>query len=181
VPLFTVGHGTRSTEELIAVLRDAAVARCVDVRRYPASRRHPHFARDALEQSLPAGAVEYEWWGETLGGRRRARPLEVTRHPAWHEESFRGYADYIDTDEFRRAFCALLDTSARTPTAVMCAETVWWRCHRRLIADTAVLQGVNVVHLGIGNAPRPHTLNPAVREDEHGWPVYDVGTQLALG
>jgi uncharacterized protein (DUF488 family) len=163
------------------VLRAGGVARCIDVRRYPASRRHPYFARDALEQSLPAGGVTYEWWGDSLGGRRRAQPLERSRHPAWRDESFRAYADYIDTDEFRRAFDALLDVAGATATAVMCAETVWWRCHRRLIADTAVLRGVDVMHLGIGDEPRPHVLHPSVRRGEDGWPVYDVGTQLALG
>jgi hypothetical protein len=130
---------------------------------------------------MPEGGVVYEWWGETLGGRRHALPPDRSRHPAWREAAFRGYADYMDTDEFRRAFTELLDGGRTTPTAVMCAETVWWRCHRRLLADAAVLRGVDVVHLGIGAEPRPHVLHPSVRADDDGWPVYDAGTQLSLG
>jgi uncharacterized protein (DUF488 family) len=177
--LYTVGHGTRTTEELAEVVRDGGVARIVDVRRFPASRRHPNVARDALARDLPEYGVAYEWWGEPLGGRRRALPLDVTRHPAWHNEAFRGYADHMDGDEFRHAFDALVASSATVPTAVMCAETLWWRCHRRLIADAAVLRGEDVLHLGLGK-PAPHKLHPAVRAGDDGWPVYDVGEQLTL-
>jgi uncharacterized protein (DUF488 family) len=180
VPLRTIGHGARDADELIAILFDGGVARVVDVRRYPASRRHPQFARAAMEQWLPAGGVAYEWCGEALGGRRRALPLAQTRHPAWREESFRAYAEHMESAEFRDAFEALTASARDVPTAVMCAETLWWRCHRRLIADAAVLRGTEVLHLGIGAAPRPHPLNPAARADDEGWPVYDVGTQLEL-
>ena len=179
--LYTVGHGTRTTDELIDVLRAGGVSRLVDVRRFPASRRHPQFTREALGASLPAGRIAYEWWGEELGGRRRAQPIERTRHPAWREASFRAYADYMDTPKFRRAFDALLESAGGVATSVMCAETVWWRCHRRLIADAAVMHGTDVLHLGLGTGPRPHVLNSAAREGEDGWPIYDVGTQLPLG
>lgn len=178
--LYTVGHGTRSTEELAEVVRDGGVARIVDVRRFPGSRRHPHFAREALEVALPALGVAYEWRGEELGGRRHAKPIEVTRHPAWREASFRGYADYMDTDAFRTACDALLGESDGVASAVMCAETVWWRCHRRLIADAATLRGHDVLHLGLAARPQPHRLHPAVRVGDDGWPVYDVGAQLTL-
>jgi uncharacterized protein (DUF488 family) len=180
VPLRTIGHGARDADDLIAILRAGGVQRVVDVRRYPASRRHPQFNRAAMEQWLAAGDVAYEWWGEALGGRRRALPLAETRHPAWREASFRGYADYMGTAEFRDAFAGLIAGAHDVPTAVMCAETLWWRCHRRLIADAAVLRGVEVLHLGIGDEPRPHPLHPAARADDEGWPVYDVGTQLEL-
>jgi uncharacterized protein (DUF488 family) len=162
------------------VLRAGDVARCADVRRYPASRRHPQFFREALTTSLPASGVSYEWWGETLGGRRGALPIAESRHPAWRVEAFRAYAEHMDTAEFRAAFDALLDEASETPTTVMCAETVWWRCHRRLIADAAVLRGIEVLHLGIGDEPQPHVLHPAVRKGDDGWPVYDGGTQLTL-
>jgi uncharacterized protein (DUF488 family) len=178
--LFTVGHGARAPDELLAVLRDASIARVADVRRYPASRRHPHFARVALEEWLPGAAVAYEWWGEELGGRRKALPVESSRHPAWRDDSFRAYAEHMDTPAFRDAFDALVDEAAARPTTVMCAETVWWRCHRRLIADAATLRGIEVLHLGLGAGARPHVLHPAVRAGDDGWPVYDVGTATEL-
>lgn len=168
--LYTVGHGTRPVEELIAVLHDAGVTRVVDVRRFPGSRRNPQFARAALECTLPEAGISYEWQGETLGGRRHG--AEHTRHPALHNAAFRAYADHMDTEEFRTALHALLAEAAREHTAVMCAETLWWRCHRRLIADATTLQGVDVWHLGMGE-PQPHVRTSGMRADEQGHPVYD--------
>jgi uncharacterized protein (DUF488 family) len=178
--LFTVGHGTRATEELVVVLRDAGVAVLADVRRFPASRRNPQFARGALAADLPAHDVAYEWWGETLGGRRHAGPPERSRHPAWREAAFRAYAEYMDTAEFRDACGRLFDDARMRPTAVMCAETLWWRCHRRLIADAAVLQGFEVSHLGLASERAPHRLHPSVRRGDDGWPVYDGGELIAF-
>ena len=146
--LFTVGHGTRTTDDLVAVLRDAGVERLVDVRRFTGSRRNPHLSREALAADLP---LAYEWWGEELGGRRQA--VEPSRHPEWRNAAFRAYADWMDTPMFTGALDRLLASAASVPTAVMCAETLWWRCHRRLIADAAVLRGAEVVHLlDIGKA-----------------------------
>jgi uncharacterized protein (DUF488 family) len=176
VRLFTVGHGSRSTSELISVLGAWGVERLVDVRRYPRSRRHPHLSYDALAVELPAAGIGVEWWGEELGGRRR--PLPGSRHTAWRNEAFRGYADHMDTDLFRDAFDRLLTgLEALPPTAVMCAETLWWRCHRRLIADAVVLAGGEVVHLLHDRSAQPHQLHPAVRPDEAGRPVYDSGAE----
>lgn len=124
--LSTVGHGTRTTEQLAAVLRDGGVARLVDVRRFPGSRRHPHLSREALARDLP---LAYEWWGEELGGRRSGAPQSPHTH--WRNASFRAYADWMDTPVFQEALDRLLASAAATPTAVMCAETLWWRCHRR--------------------------------------------------
>jgi uncharacterized protein (DUF488 family) len=140
-----VGHGARSLDRLLAVLAEGGVARVADVRRYPGSRRHPHFGRAALEESLPAAGVAYEWWGDELGGRRK--PVEPSRHPEWRDPSFRAFADHMDTPEFAAALDRLLAGAGRTPTAVMCAETLWWKCHRRLIADAVAARGVEVVHL----------------------------------
>ena len=149
VTLYTVGHGARSLDELAAVLSDGGVRRVADVRRYPGSRRHPQFGRDVLAVELPARGVEYEWRGDELGGRRR--PAEPTRHPEWRDAGFRGFADYMDTPEFASALDRLLADAANEPIAVMCAETLWWRCHRRLIADAAAARGADVVHLiGVG-------------------------------
>lgn len=166
--LYSVGHGTRSVSELAAVLSDAGVGRLVDVRRFPGSRRHPHLGRASLEEELPALGITYEW-SEALGGRRSR--VVGSRHSAWRKDAFAGYADHMDTDEFRTAFDGVLE---RLPLAVMCAETLWWRCHRRLLADAATLAGVEVVHLGAGR-PQPHRLHPDVRPDEEGRPVYDKG------
>ena len=176
----TVGHGTRSTEELVAVLLDAGITRLIDVRRFPGSRRHPHFAREALEHDLPSRGIAYDWRGEELGGRRSRKEIAgPTRHPAWRNDGFRNYADYMDTDAFRSALARLEAEAAEENLAVMCAETLWWRCHRRLISDALTVAGVDVVHLiGAGESQR-HKLHPAIRVED-GRPVYDVGATGTL-
>ena len=174
--LYTVGHGTRSVEELAAVAGSAGVERIVDVRRHPGSRRWPHLARPNLEQALPALGIAYEFQGDALGGRRSTRP--DSRHVAWRNASFRGYADHMETPEFRSALQRLLDELDHGPaTAVMCSETLWWRCHRRLIADAAVLFSTPVIHLLSGSEHPAHPLHPEVRRGDDGWPVYDAGQQ----
>jgi uncharacterized protein (DUF488 family) len=175
-PVFTVGHGTRTTEELAGLLRAAGVTFLVDVRRFPGSRRHPHFAREALAESLPAVGVVYDWRGEELGGRRSRRKDGASRHPSWRNDAFGGYADYMDTPEFRAAL-ERLEAEARDGTrlAVMCAETLWWRCHRRLIADALLLRGTQVVHLVQPGTSTPHPGNESARLGDDGYPVYDVG------
>ena len=155
------------------MLQSAAVRRLVDVRRFPGSRRHPQFSRAALARTLPAAKIEYEWRGEELGGRRTG--AATSRHPAWRNRSFRAYADHMDTAVFRAALEALEDAAAHELPVVMCAETLWWRCHRRLIADALLLRGVRVVHLIGPASAQEHVLNPATRASEDGWPVYDVG------
>jgi uncharacterized protein (DUF488 family) len=176
--LYTVGHGNRSTEELVAVLRAAGVRRLVDVRRYPASRRNPHLSEEALRRSLPELGIAYEWWGEALGGRRRARG--AGRHVAWREAAFAGYADHTDTPVFREAVVRLAASAAEVPTAVMCAEVAWWRCHRRLIADTLALRGLTVVHLVDPFRRLPHRLHPGARLGDDGWPVWDLAADRPL-
>ena len=174
--VYTIGHGTRTTEELAGMLREAGVNLLVDVRRFPGSRRHPHFAREALAESLPALGVRYDWRGEELGGRRSRRRDGTSRHPAWRNDAFAGYADYMDTGPFRDALGALIEEAgAGASLAVMCAETLWWRCHRRLIADALVLQGVEVVHLIQPGKSSGHPLNEAARRGPDGYPVYNVG------
>jgi uncharacterized protein (DUF488 family) len=169
ITLFTIGHGTRPVDELIAVLRASGVAELVDVRRYPGSRRNPQFGRDALAASVDDAGLVYEWC-EALGGRRRGHA--DSPNVAWRDPSFRAYADYLATPEFRAAFGELVDGAAVRPTAVMCSETLWWRCHRRLIADTAVAAGCDVVHLGAGK-PQRHRLDPSARASRDGTLVYD--------
>jgi uncharacterized protein (DUF488 family) len=165
--------------ELITLLGDGEVGCLIDVRRYPGSRRQPQFGRVALEEELAQHGLRYQWWGEALGG-RRVPVATGSRHPAWRNEAFRGYADHMDGAEFRSAFAALLAQAGRERCAVMCAETLWWRCHRRLLSDAAELAGTPVVHLLAREHSEPHRLHPALRRGEDGWPVYDVGAQPSL-
>ncbi len=156
-----MGHGTRTTADLAALLRDAGVATVIDVRRYPESRRQPHVARKRLADDLPRFGIDYEWWGEGLGG-RRAAPPPSTAPTRWRSPGFAAYAAYMATDAFRAALEAL---EARVEgggvVAIMCAETLWWRCHRRLIADALVLDGFAVRHLVDRPPGGLHQLSPA--------------------
>jgi uncharacterized protein (DUF488 family) len=173
--VYTIGHGTRTAEEFVEVLRTASVGRLVDVRRYPGSRRHPQFGRAALQRCLQANDISYEWRGDALGGRRSA-PAVQTRHPALTNRGFRNFADYMGTAEFRAALQRLEQEARGRPTsALMCAETLWWRCHRRMISDALVLRGVEVSHLLDVRTSQPHRLHQSARSDEHRLPVYDVG------
>lgn len=175
--VWTVGHGARPAEALVAVVQEARIGVLVDVRRFPGSRRHPQFGRDALAARLTAAGVGYEWWGEALGGRRSRSP--TTRHRALRQAAFAGYADHMDSDEFRSAVEALLSRATTGERlAVMCAETVWWHCHRMLIADALVLRGAAVTHLLEAGRHQEHRLHSAVRQGADGWPVYDVADPL---
>jgi uncharacterized protein (DUF488 family) len=177
--IFTVGHGARSLEEFLAVLRAASLGLLVDVRMHPGSRRHPHFSREALSHSLGEIGIDYDWRGEALGGRRKG--AAHSRHFAWRNDSFRAYADHMDTPEFRSALDQLQrEADSGTKLAVMCAETLWWKCHRRLIADALTVAGTEVVHLLGENDNQPHKLHEAIRTDENGLPVYDVGVEAEL-
>jgi uncharacterized protein (DUF488 family) len=174
-----VGHGKRTAAELLGLLRAEEIGLLVDVRRFPASRRNPQFSREPLEAELANGGVRYEWWGQTLGGRRRPVPSE-TRHPAWNDAAFRGYADHMDRPEVREAFSQLLLVAEGIRTAMMCSEALWWRCHRRLLSDAAELAGSPVVHLLSPGRSQPHIVHPALRRGDDGWPVYDVVVQREL-
>ena len=173
--VFKIGHRTRTAEELEAVLRAAGIALVVDVRRFPGSRRHPQFARDALEQSLPRSGIGYEWWGEALGGRRSVPKDAPTRHPAWRNSSFRAYADHMDSNDFQHALESVEAAAAERRLAIMCAERLWWKCHRRLISDAVALRGRRVIHLVDVGVARSHVLHDNVRLDERGRVTYDVG------
>jgi uncharacterized protein (DUF488 family) len=177
VTVYTVGHSTLALPDFLALLAAADVRVLADVRRYPASRRHPHFAREALAEALVAPGVEYRWL-PGLGGRRRGRP--DSPHVAWQSASFRAYADHLETPESLRELDGLLELARARRTAVMCAEAVPWRCHRQLIADALVARGIEVRHLmGRGGAAEPHRLTSFARLDGERV-VYDRG-QLDLG
>ena len=175
--IFTVGHGTRTLGELLEVLKNAEIDLLVDVRRFPGSRRHPHFARESLAATLPEAGVDYEWRGEAMGGRRN--PVPETPNVVWRVKAFRGYADHMFTEEFQSALKELEERAASTRQAVMCSETLWWRCHRRLISDALVADGHQVTHLGMGRVDS-HKLNEAARRTDDGLLIYDVGVNAVL-
>jgi len=158
--MWTIGHSTRSLEALVALLRAHGIQRVADVRRFPRSRRHPHFDAAALARDLPAAGIAYRHL-PGLGGFRRPRP--DSRNTGWRHASFRGYADYMETDEFTGHVRALLEEASATPTAIMCAEAVPWRCHRSLIADALLARGVEVRHILGPARAEPHTLTEGAR------------------
>jgi uncharacterized protein (DUF488 family) len=153
--IYTVGHSTRSSEELLVLLRDAGIEVVADVRAFPSSRRHPHFNRDALAGWLGAAGIGYRHM-PGLGGRRT--PVAGSQNGGWRELAFQGYADHMRSREFHEALAELEALARETPTAIMCAEAVWWRCHRRIIADALVARGWRVEHLGIGEGRAVHEL-----------------------
>lgn len=157
--VLTFGHGTAGADELVALLRDADVELVVDVRRFPGSRRHPHVATAELERWLPASGISYRW-DAGLGGRRRLPADERDADPWWRVEAFRAYAAYTRTPDFGAALRRLLDDAGGRPeasVAIMCSETLWWRCHRRIISDVLVLlHDCAVLHLGHDGRTTPH-------------------------
>ena len=142
--IWTLGHSTRSIEDFLALLRSQEIAALADVRQFPGSRRYPHFGREQLSDSLARAGIEYVHFSE-LGGRRKALP--DSPNTAWRNEAFRGYADYMMTDAFRAGIQRLLELACRKRTAIMCAEALWWRCHRSLISDYLKAAGHTVIHI----------------------------------
>jgi len=171
--LLTFGHGTASADQMTELLRGAGIAGSVDVRIAPGSRRHPHVARAELERWLPEAGICYRW-DKRLGGFRR--PAPDSPDVAWQEDMFRGYAGYMRTADFLAAMDALLAQASAQVTTVMCAESLWWRCHRRLIADFAcAARGVPVRHLMHDGRLEEHRLSPGLRLRDDGLLVYDAG------
>lgn len=159
--LLTVGHGTLDRPGLTTLFDTAGIELLVDVRRFPASRRHPHVNRGALEAWLPEQGIEYRW-EERLGGRRTPRP--DSPHTAVRNAQFRAYADHMASDDWRAALRDLLTHAGQRTVAVMCAESVWWRCHRRFIADAALaLHHVPVRHLMHHGREQPHRMTDGAR------------------
>jgi uncharacterized protein (DUF488 family) len=174
MPLLTVGHGPQDRAVLGARLGEAGVDRIVDVRRFPGSRNNPDVARESLEQWLPALGIGYRW-DERLGGRRRLPPGEPVEDGWWTVAQFAAYAAHTRTPEFTAALDEVLAESADAAVAVLCSESVWWRCHRRLIADIAVLaRGVPVAHLMPDGRLTPHRPSDGAVLDAAGrvhWPA----------
>jgi uncharacterized protein (DUF488 family) len=171
--LLTYGHGTDSAERTAEVLADAGVSAVVDIRTAPGSRRHPQFARAAMEEWLPAAGIGYRW-EKRLGGFRK--PGQDNPDVTWREPMFRGYAEHMRTTEFRAAIGAVLDEAESRQLIVMCSESLWWRCHRRLLADfVSVACDVEVRHLMHDGRVEPHRLSPGLRPRDDGLLVYDSG------
>ncbi len=156
----TVGHSTRSFDDFAGLLDAHGIRQLADIRTVPRSRRHPQFERDTLAAALRERGVEYRHF-PALGGLRRPRHDSV--NTGWRNESFRGYADYMESDVFRAGVEGLLEFAHAAPTVVMCAEAVWWRCHRSLLADALLVRGVRVFHILSAASPTAHTLNPMAR------------------
>ena len=159
--IWTIGHSTRPIQDFIAALEAYGIKLLVDVRTLPASKRYPQFNKEALAKSLKEHGIHYEHFAE-LGGRRKPRP--DSRNTAWRNASFRGYADYMETEEFHKGVRRLLDLANEAGrTAIMCAEAVWWRCHRALISDYLKAQGIEVTHIVDANKSEPHPYTSAAR------------------
>ena len=158
--IWTVGHSVRPLDEFLAVLAAYDIELVADVRRFPGSRRLPQYAAPALEASLAEHGIGYCWL-PTLGGRRRPNP--DSPNDAWRHPAFRGYADHVASEEFAEGLFELLMLAGGLRTAIMCAEVLWWRCHRRLIADVLVSLGAEVVHIRDARIAEPHRLAPPAR------------------
>src|SRR5690606_9950030 len=158
--IWTVGHSTLEWEAFLELLRAHGIGAIADVRRYPGSRRYPWFASDALARALPQAGIGYRWLPQ-LGGRRAPRPDSL--NTAWRNAGFRGYADLMASTEFGEGLAAALELAATQRTALMCAEAVWWRCHRRLLSDLLQHRGWQVLHILDAGPAQPHPGNPDAR------------------
>jgi uncharacterized protein (DUF488 family) len=178
--IWTIGHSTRAIDEFISLLKENEINLLADVRAWPGSKRYPHFNKDTLAESLTAHGIRYEHFPE-LGGKRKSN--SDSRNTAWRNASFRGYADYMETEQFQKGIERLLNVAGQgaaawaaaevkhdggeavTPCAIaiMCAEAVWWRCHRSLIADYLKTRGVEVMHILSANKVEPHPYTSAAR------------------
>ncbi len=160
LPIWTIGHSTRTITAFIEMLTANKIEAVADVRRFPGSRRYPQFDQDALRASLADAHIAYEPFPE-LGGRRKPRP--DSHNTAWRNASFRGYADYMETDAFRAGIAHLLDLAGRERTAMMCSEAVWWRCHRALIADFLKAESIQVLHILSASKTEVHPFTSVAR------------------
>lgn len=159
--LYTIGHSTRTIEEFISALQAHLIETLVDIRAFPMSRRLPHFNRESLETELPKHGIQYVWM-KTLGGYRKATRKD-SPHIALRNASFRNYADYTLTPEFAQAIGELLRIAGQSRTAYMCAERVYFRCHRMIVSDWLVAHGHEVLHIDAEGPARPHKLTAEAR------------------
>ena len=178
--IFSIGHSTHALDRFLALLGQHGIEVLVDIRRFPGSRRFPHFNRESFAAALPEAGVEYCWF-EALGGRRQKKKSDPSPNLGLRNESFRNYADYMPTAQFREAICQLQELAEHRPTAIMCSESVFWRCHRRLVSDYLWMKGIGVQHIMPSGELYAHTLTKGARieNDELTYPPPAVeGTNL---
>jgi uncharacterized protein (DUF488 family) len=157
--IWTIGHSTHPFEEFVAMLHSFKIEMVADIRNFPGSRKFPYFNKEALEISLPENKIGYVHL-KALGGRRKAKP--DSKNTAWRHPAFRGYADYMETDEFKNGIHVLEKVAMQQRTAYMCSEAVWWRCHRSMVSDYLKAKGWNVMHImAIGKADEHPYTSPA--------------------
>ena len=156
--IWTIGHSTRDLDDFVGLLKENEIEALADVRSFPGSRKFPHFNAEALSFSLPEAGIEYIPFKQ-LGGRRKVRP--DSPHTVWRNDAFRGYADYMDTDDFKKGIDDLLKLAASKRTAIMCSEAVWWRCHRSMISDYLKSIGVTVIHIMAPGKTEEHPFTSA--------------------
>ena len=156
--IWTIGHSTRDLDDFVGLLKENEIEALADVRSFPGSRKFPHFNAEALSVSLPEAGIEYIPFKQ-LGGRRKVRP--DSPHTVWRNDAFRGYADYMDTDDFKNGIDDLLKLAASKRTASMCSEAVWWRCHRSMISDYLKSIGVTVIHIMAPGKTEEHPFTSA--------------------
>jgi uncharacterized protein (DUF488 family) len=158
--VWTIGHSVRAVDEFLGLLAEHEIEAVCDVRGFPGSRRFPQYGKEALKATLENHATGYQWV-PALGGRRKPSPNSP--NTAWRNASFRGYADYMSSPSFARGLTELLETSVGARTAIMCAEALWWRCHRALIADALCARGIKVVHILDGKHSVLHPMTAPAR------------------
>jgi len=172
--IYTIGHSTRSLAELVELLTGHSIATLADVRRFPGSRRHPHFSAENLASELPPLGIHYMHL-PSLGGRRKTSP--DSPNTAWRNEQFRGYADHMGSTEFLAAVHELFELAE--PVVIMCAEAVPWRCHRFMLSDELIHRGIEVVHILGPGSTKTHVMNPAARVRD-GHLIYPAQEQVSL-
>ena len=167
--VWTVGHSSRSLDAFLEILASHGVEAIADVRRFPGSRRYPWFASEAMATELPRHELEYEWIPQ-LGGRRRVQP--GSPNGGWRNASFQGYADHLESAEFAEGLERALALASRRRTALMCAEALWWQCHRALISDVLKFRGFEVIHLldAVKSVPHTYTAPARVEAGRLGYP-----------
>ena len=175
--VWTLGHSTKAWNEFLAMLSAHGIQAIADVRRFPGSRRHPHFGRELLEPALRDAGLDYLWLPQ-LGGRRSPKP--DSPHAGWRNAAFRGYADHLSSIEFADGMTRLMALAARKRTAIMCSEAVWWRCHRGLVSDVLKLRGVQVLHIESAAPAREHPWTPPARVEQGRLSYPDPAAQKQL-
>jgi uncharacterized protein (DUF488 family) len=162
-PIFTIGHSTRPVAELVELLRQASIDLLADVRSVPRSRANPQFNADALPQTLAAAGIGYCHLSSLGGLRGRRKDAAPSQNTLWRNDAFRNYADYAATGQFRSGLDHLIELAHDHRCAIMCAEAVWWRCHRRIIADYLLMRGMPVAHIMGSGKVDPATMTPGAR------------------